>query len=66
MNTFFANLDAKTMEEKSPQPMQQLKARVTNFLSSQDVLVCKEIPAWAIKPELVSIICLQTGDFQIY
>ena len=37
VNTLFANFDAKTMEEKSPQAIRQLKAHVTGLPSSRGV-----------------------------
>ena len=50
VNTFFANLDKKNMEEKSPQARRQLKGRLSGSPSSRPTY--EHLPQWALKPTL--------------
>ena len=48
VNTFFATLDQKMMEERSAQARRQLKSRVIGEPSTRPT--CESLPSWALKP----------------
>ena len=51
VSTFFANLDAQSMEEKSSQARRQQKVRVAGTPSERPI--CESLPSWALKPTIM-------------